>query len=78
MPLQAAGLHDEAPQLALQPLSHGTISRPVDDVAHLDRDPFEISNVINRPAYRAVRERFRRELRRRVVEGGGRWRQVRV
>ncbi len=43
----------------------------LDELYDLDRDPFEISNVINRPAYRAVRERLRRELRRLVVEAGG-------
>jgi len=43
----------------------------LDELYDLDRDPYEISNVINRPAYRAVRERLRRELRRLVVEAGG-------
>jgi hypothetical protein len=42
MPLQAAGLHDEAPQLAAQPLAHGTISRPVDDVADLIGVPVQV------------------------------------
>ena len=43
----------------------------LDELYDLDRDPYEISNVINRPAYRSVRERLRRELRRLVVEAGG-------
>jgi len=43
----------------------------LDELYDLDRDPYEISNVINRPAYRAVRERLRHELRRLVVEAGG-------
>jgi hypothetical protein len=43
----------------------------LDELYDLDRDPFEIANVINRPAYRAVRERLRRELRRLAVEAGG-------
>jgi N-acetylglucosamine-6-sulfatase len=43
----------------------------LDELYDLDRDPYEISNVINRPAYRTVRERLRRELRRLVVEAGG-------
>jgi arylsulfatase A-like enzyme len=43
----------------------------LDELYDLDRDPFEISNVIKRPAYRAVRERLRRNLRRLVVEAGG-------
>jgi len=43
----------------------------LDELYDLDRDPYEISNVINRPPYRAVRERLRRELRRLVVEATG-------
>jgi N-acetylglucosamine-6-sulfatase len=43
----------------------------LDELYDLDRDPCEIANVINRPAYRAVRERLRRELRRLVVDAGG-------
>ena len=34
-------------------------------------DPYEIANVAKRPAYRAVREKLRRELRRLAVEAGG-------
>jgi N-acetylglucosamine-6-sulfatase len=43
----------------------------LDELYDLDRDPFEVANVINRPAYRTVREKLRRELRRLVVEAGG-------
>jgi N-acetylglucosamine-6-sulfatase len=43
----------------------------LDELYDLDRDPYEIANVIKRPAYRAVRERLRRELRRLVVEASG-------
>ena len=43
----------------------------LDELYDLDRDPYEIANVINRPAYRAVRDRLRRELRRLAVEAGG-------
>jgi N-acetylglucosamine-6-sulfatase len=43
----------------------------LDELYDLDRDPYEIANVINRPAYRAVRERLRRELRRLAAEAGG-------
>jgi N-acetylglucosamine-6-sulfatase len=43
----------------------------LDELYDLDRDPYEIANVINRPAYRAVREELRRELRRLAVEAGG-------
>ena len=32
----------------------------LDELYDLDRDPYEIANVINRPAYRAVREKLRR------------------
>ena len=43
----------------------------LDELYDLDRDPYEIANVINRPAYRTVREKLRRELRRLAVEAGG-------
>ena len=43
----------------------------LDELYDLDRDPYEVANVIARPAYRAVRERLRRELRRLAVEAGG-------
>jgi arylsulfatase A-like enzyme len=43
----------------------------LDELYDLDRDPYEIANVINRPAYRAVREKLRRELRRLAVEAAG-------
>jgi N-acetylglucosamine-6-sulfatase len=43
----------------------------LDELYDLDRDPYEIANVINRPAYRAVREKLRRELRRLAVEASG-------
>ncbi len=43
----------------------------LDELYDLDLDPYEVANVINRPAYRTVREKLRRELRRLVVEAGG-------
>jgi N-acetylglucosamine-6-sulfatase len=43
----------------------------LDELYDLDRDPYEISNVINRPPYRVVRDRLRRELRRLVADAGG-------
>jgi N-acetylglucosamine-6-sulfatase len=43
----------------------------LDELYDLDRDPYEVVNVINRPAYRAVRDKLRRELRRLVVEASG-------
>jgi arylsulfatase A-like enzyme len=43
----------------------------LDELYDLDRDPYEIANVINRPAYRAVRAKLQRELRRLAVEAGG-------
>ena len=42
----------------------------LDELYDLDRDPYEVANVINRPAYRRVREKLHRELRRLVVEAG--------
>ena len=35
----------------------------LDELYDLERDPFELDNVIRRPAYRAVREKMQRELR---------------
>jgi N-acetylglucosamine-6-sulfatase len=43
----------------------------LDELYDLDRDPYEVANLINRPAYRTVREKLRRELRRLAVEAGG-------
>ena len=43
----------------------------LDELYDLDKDPHELSNVISRPAYRAVRERLRRDLRRLVADAGG-------
>jgi N-acetylglucosamine-6-sulfatase len=43
----------------------------LDELYDLERDPYELTNIINRPAHRALRERLRRELRRLVVEAGG-------
>jgi N-acetylglucosamine-6-sulfatase len=42
-----------------------------DELYDLDRDPYEVTNVIRRPAYRGVRERLRRELRRLTAEALG-------
>ena len=36
----------------------------LDELYDLDRDPYEIDNVIRKPAYRTTRDRLRRELRR--------------
>ena len=43
----------------------------LDELYDLDSDPHEIRNVIRQPAYRAVRERLRRELRRLAADAGG-------
>jgi N-acetylglucosamine-6-sulfatase len=43
----------------------------LDELYDLDRDPYEIANVASRPAYRAVREKLKRELRRLVAEATG-------
>jgi N-acetylglucosamine-6-sulfatase len=43
----------------------------LDELYDLDRDPYEITNVIRRPAYRATRDRLRRELNRLVAEALG-------
>ncbi|MBI4204456.1 MAG: sulfatase-like hydrolase/transferase [Betaproteobacteria bacterium] len=43
----------------------------LDEVYDLEKDPHEISNVVRRPQYRAVRDKLRRELRRLAVEAMG-------
>jgi arylsulfatase A-like enzyme len=43
----------------------------LDELYDLERDPYEVLNVIGRPAYRQVRERLRRELRRLMAEASG-------
>jgi N-acetylglucosamine-6-sulfatase len=43
----------------------------LDELYDLERDPYEIANVVKRPAYRAVRGRLRRQLQRLVVEAAG-------
>jgi arylsulfatase A-like enzyme len=46
-------------------------SGELDELYDLDRDPYEIRNVIGRPAYRVVRERLRRELRGLISDAAG-------
>ena len=43
----------------------------LDELYDLERDPYEVVNVIKRPAYRGVRERLQRELRRLAAEALG-------
>jgi arylsulfatase A-like enzyme len=43
----------------------------LDELYDLEKDPYELANVVQRPAYRAVREKLRRELRRLTVEAMG-------
>ncbi|MDP2239503.1 MAG: sulfatase-like hydrolase/transferase [Burkholderiales bacterium] len=43
----------------------------LDELYDLDRDPYEVANVIRRPAYRTVRDRLQRELRRLAVDAMG-------
>jgi arylsulfatase A-like enzyme len=43
----------------------------LDELYDLEKDPYEIRNVIRRPYYRAVAQRLRRELRRLAVEAMG-------
>jgi N-acetylglucosamine-6-sulfatase len=43
----------------------------LDELYDLDRDPYEVTNVIKRPAYRGVRDRLRRELKRLTAEALG-------
>ncbi len=43
----------------------------LDELYDLDKDPYEIANVIRRPAYRPIRDRLQRELRKLVCEALG-------
>jgi arylsulfatase A-like enzyme len=43
----------------------------LDELYDLHRDPYEIRNVSRRPAYRATRDRLRRELRVLVADALG-------
>jgi N-acetylglucosamine-6-sulfatase len=43
----------------------------LDELYDLDKDPYEIANVIRRPAYRATRDKLRRELRGLVADALG-------
>jgi N-acetylglucosamine-6-sulfatase len=43
----------------------------LDELYDLERDPYEIANVVGRAAYRATRDKLRRELRRLTVEAAG-------
>jgi N-acetylglucosamine-6-sulfatase len=45
--------------------------RELDELYDLEKDPYEITNVAKRPAYRAVRAKLQRELRRLAVEAMG-------
>jgi N-acetylglucosamine-6-sulfatase len=46
-------------------------SGELDELYDLERDPYEITNVLRRAAYRGVRERLHRELRRLMAEASG-------
>ena len=43
----------------------------LDELYDLDSDPYEVANVIRRPAYRATRDKLRRELRALVADALG-------
>jgi N-acetylglucosamine-6-sulfatase len=43
----------------------------LDELYDLDRDPYELTNLIKRPAYQVQREKLKRELRRLTVEALG-------
>jgi arylsulfatase A-like enzyme len=47
------------------------IQGELDELYDLEKDPYELTNVIGRPAARALRDKLRRELRRLVVEANG-------
>ena len=43
----------------------------LDELYDLERDPYEITNVVRRPSYRGVRGRLQRELRQLVADALG-------
>jgi hypothetical protein len=43
----------------------------LDELYDLERDPYEVVNVNNKAAYRAVREKLQRELRKLTTEALG-------
>ena len=43
----------------------------LDELYDLDKDPYEVANVIRRPAYKATRDKLRRELRGLVADALG-------
>jgi hypothetical protein len=52
-------------------LIHWVHKQGVDELYDLARDPYEITNVIRKPAYGKVRTRLYRELRTLVAEAAG-------
>jgi N-acetylglucosamine-6-sulfatase len=52
-------------------LIHWVHKEGVDELYDLERDPYEITNVIRKPAYGKVRARLYKELRRLVAEAAG-------
>jgi arylsulfatase A-like enzyme len=46
-------------------------ARELDELYDLDPDPYELTNLIRRGRYHAVRERLRRELRRLAADAMG-------
>ena len=52
-------------------LIHWVHKEGVDELYDLDADPYEITNVMRKPAYGRVRERLYGELRKLVAEAAG-------
>jgi arylsulfatase A-like enzyme len=52
-------------------LIHWVHKEGVDELYDLERDPYEITNVIGKPAYGKVRARLYKELRTLVAEAAG-------
>ena len=52
-------------------LIHWVHKQGVDELYDLERDPYEIANVISKPAYGKVRARLYKELRMLVAEAAG-------
>jgi arylsulfatase A-like enzyme len=47
------------------------VAGELDELYDLDKDPYELDNIVGRAAARGVRDKLRRELRRLVVEANG-------
>ena len=65
------GMSYKAVRTERRKLVHWIHKEGVDELYDLERDPYEITNLIGDPAYAGERSALRAELRRRVAESFG-------